>query len=807
MPTISALYELANVYFACRDSDTLLKTFSARAGAQLHARAVFVWLLNDSRDALTCRARWSEPGDRLAPVAGPVTGGILAEMLESTGARGLTAGEVDGGVWPHLDNAGRMKTALYAPIPGPFGAEGVVEVLNRTAGDFTSEDAGFLEEASRLTAQALAQWKTLDVERQSQFTTLERLTSLYDLSRIFNSTLELQELLPIVANKIRDILAAEGCNVWLVDPDEGDLYLAQKDGEDPTVEEGARASLEESLQGKVASEGIPRLVENPDGEVSLAARAKGCEEDFQLLSWMCAPLRKEEDVVGVVELINKRDGTPFDEDDLFFLSSVCEQAAVALHNANLLESERKVHILDALLKISKEITSTLDLDHVLTTVVHQAAEVVPFDRCIIGFFDRNRFVIGALSGEQEVPKTPEMDALRGILEWAAGQPEPVAVDQYEDGWHCQPEEARAQVTHILTAQEMNGFYALPLRDDQGTLGALALLSGDADFLTDTQRETLSILANQTSVAIRNAQLYQQVPLASFLQPLAEKKQKFMAAMSYSRWVEWAGKLGVAALLLIAIPLPMRISTNATVVPAERRVVSGEVGGVVRGVFVHEGDSVAQRRLLAQLDDSDDRLKLAQAETNLTLANRALADAEFRNDLTAAGKARLDSALYGAEAKLEQQRVDAAQLRAPISGVIVTSKVEEKTGTFLRPGAPFCELVETDKMAVEMGIPESDMDLLGTGRGVVLKLNSYPTTTFHGSIERLGAQAKSDSGDQYFLVRAVFSNSENLARDGMVGKAKIAASGGWFGSGWYPVGYLIFRSPFRWMWAKVWGWLP
>ena len=61
-------------------------------------------------------------------------------------------------------------------------------------------------------------------------------------------------------------------------------------------------------------------------------------------------------------------------------------------NANLLESERKVHQLDALLKISQEITSTLDLGRVLTTVVNQAGTAVPFDRCAIGFFDRGRFL-------------------------------------------------------------------------------------------------------------------------------------------------------------------------------------------------------------------------------------------------------------------------------------------------------------------------------------------------------------------------------------------------------------------------------
>ena len=50
---------------------------------------------------------------------------------------------------------------------------------------------------------------------------------------------------------------------------------------------------------------------------------------------------------------------------------------------------------------------------------------------------------------------------------------------------------------------------------------------------------------------------------------------------------------------------MRVGTSATVVPAERRIVSAVEAAVVERVFVHEGDAVASGQLLAQLDDGDD----------------------------------------------------------------------------------------------------------------------------------------------------------------------------------------------------------
>ena len=817
METSSALFELASVSLACRDQDTLLKTFAARVGATLGARAVFVWTNGSSSSSsqssngsqgLVCRMRWNEPGERLAPLGEAVSEGLLAEIYESAETRRLSGKEVAGDGFEHLDDPSRarVKSALFASLPGAQSAEGVVEVLNKRSGEFTDEDAHFLEEASRLAGTALTNLEAIESERHQQLATLERLTALYDLGRIFTSTLELGELLPIVTGKMRDILGAGACNLWLADAGSQELYLAQKIGEDPTLEDDARASLTEGLLAEVAQQANPKLVEDPASESGLAERLKAGGE-FEIQSWIAAPLRKSNEVLGVVELVNKTDGSSFNEDDLFFLETISEQAAVALHNANLLESERKVHALDALLKISQEITSTLDLDHVLTTVVHQAGSVIPFDRCVIGFFDRGRFVLGALSGETEVPKSREMSDLRSRLEWVARQEHAVSADLYEDGWHVNPQDARAQIVPFLEEHEENGFYALPLRDDQGTLGVMALLSSDADFLTENNRETVAILANQTTVAIRNAQLYQQVPLANLLQPFAQRKKKLLSAVPRGRWAEYAQRSCLVLLFLAVVPWPMRVGTDATVVPAERRLVSAIDGGVVKRVFVHEGDAVQAGQVLAQLDDGDDRVKLAQAEAALAQARRELADAEFRNDPSAAGQAKIRADLHEAEVQLEQQRVNEAQLRSPIAGIVITAKVEEKTGTLVKPGESFAEVVGQDRMAAEMSVPEEDLELVHQGNNVALKLNAFPTATFQGSVERISAQTRSSAGEQYFVVRAIFDNPGGLARDGMVGRARIHAGGGWFKSGWYPVGYTLLRSPFRWLWAKGWSWLP
>jgi RND family efflux transporter MFP subunit len=807
MKRLSALYELAISYHACRDVDTLLKTLATRLGRHLEARAVFVWLCSNGGPEMVCRGRWVETAERFEPTPEPVSEGLLAEMLEADGARRLSGEELDPDTLVHLAEIHRERvvTALYAPIPGYRGRAGVVEVLNTTRGEFTPDDAVFLEEAAQMTGQALDTLQAIEQDRLAGLATVERLTALYDIGRVFNSTLELTDLLPVMAEKILDLLGAQACNLWLVDPEREDLYFAQQVGEDPTTQEDDRSPLGEGLLGQAAQQGEARLVANVEEEPLLASRQQA-SADFRIETLMCAPLLKDDQVLGVVEVVNKLAGSPFDEDDLFLLKSVGEQAAIALNNANLLEAERKVHELDALLAISKEITSTLNLDRVLTTVVHQAATVVPFDHCTIALFDRGQLVLGAVSGEAEVPRTREMDQLREALEAVASQPEAVSANHHEEGWEVNPPDSHGELARFLEAQGCSGFYALPLRDEQGTVGVLALLNSEPDFLAENHLEVLSILASQTTVAIRNARLYQEVPLISVWKPLLEKKQKLLA-VPFGRWLEWGWKVGLVVVALVIVPWKLRIGASANVVPAGRRVVSAEVEGVIKRVPVREGDQVAGGAVLAELDDTDNRLRLGQAQTDFALAWRDLQDAGARGELGAAAQARLRMEIAQEEVSLFRQKVEQARLRSPVAGVIVTPKVEEKVGKLLTRGEQFCELVDPFQMAVEMNVPETEEALIRPPAPVALKLNSFPTHTFRGTVERVGAQTVSAAGEQFFVVRALFPNPDGAARTGMVGQAKITAAGGWFQSGWYPVGYVLFRSPARWVWTKVWSWLP
>src|SRR5258708_1464882 len=135
------------------------------------------------------------------------------------------------------------------------------------------------------------------------------------------------------------------------------------------------------------------------------------------MSLIVSPIMDQESLVGVIEATNKLDGTAFDDDDLFTLSRLAESAAIALHNASLLAAERKVEILETLVTVSHEITSTLNLERMLQTIVNAPQAVIPYERAAIALEQRGRFKLSAVTGLTQVnADAPEIAPLNSILQ-------------------------------------------------------------------------------------------------------------------------------------------------------------------------------------------------------------------------------------------------------------------------------------------------------------------------------------------------------------------------------------------------------
>jgi len=517
-----------------------------------------------------------------------------------------------------------------------------------------------------------------------------------------------------------------------------------------------------------------------------------------VFSIVAVPLLEHENLVGVVEAVNRLDGLPFDDDDQFLLTNICETASNALHNASLLQAERKVEILEALVRVSSEITSTLDLDRVLDAIVNGPATVIAYERAAIALDQRGRLRLKAVSGVAKInPEDADMARLQELLEWTSLSNEPILVTQHGDEVSEEREETRAKFESYFAKSGMRAFHALPLADDDGRVGVLSFESSDPDFLSTAHLEMIKVLAGQATVALRNASLYREVPFIDVLQPILAKKRKFMALEKRRRWALVAG-VGLGLLFLAAFPLPLRVDGPAVVAPAHSARVQPEVAGVVQTVRVREGDAVKQGAVLASLADWQYRAELAAAqakyETAVSQMNRALA----ANDGTEAGIQSVQADYWNTEVARAQERLQKTLLRSPIDGVVATPHIEDSVGRDLKPGDAFAEVVDTSRAVVDVSVDQQDVSLLRPGGKASVKLEGFPTRTFRGEVTVVSPKSQLQGEEQVFFARVSVPNDGGLIRAGMQGRSKIFAA-------WRPAGEVFFRRPGMWLWSKIWSW--
>src|SRR5947209_986852 len=302
-------------------------------------------------------------------------------------------------------------------------------------------DLDVLQELAEEGGVGLSSALDYEKERNTHLESISRLAQLYDLEKVFNSTLDLQTLLPVVASKFREVLEVQAVNVWMV-KDQDELILMSRAGVDCTVAEGSSTRKGEGLVADVSDTGEAKLIDNP-ADAYLVTRNAGID-DGQIFSAMASPMVVNDQQIGVVEAINKSDGTPFDDDDLFFLGSLGETAATAFQNASLLQAERKLEILKTLVKVSTEITSTLDLDRVLHAIVNTPSAVIGYDRAAIALEQRGRHQLKAVSGMDQVHTgDPEIEHLQELLEWTSVLDHPVLVTSTDGDIQTDREETRA----------------------------------------------------------------------------------------------------------------------------------------------------------------------------------------------------------------------------------------------------------------------------------------------------------------------------------------------------------------------------
>ena len=773
--------------------------WAAKWSAELtRADAALLWAPDTVNPLFLCIGAYGGGTEKLLRRSAPRDEGFLHDLLRDKQPRTLDRIDFAGSNDPLLKNLpADMDTGLAFPLAAEGFPVGVLFLLFRKRPDTVealTRVKGFVQHASPALARALrAERKTVGMLRA-----IERLTNLYDLSKSFGSTIDEGELTRLVAWKAVDMGTAEVCSLWLFDSRESEVVLAATAVNENYEVENAPDAVGASLVGDLlADQKIVRRNRIPETDPLSTESA-----NYPVRSVLALPLLEDNVPVGALVMANKRGRHPeFTPEDEELLQDLGRQAVRSLRNAREHEAEKKVEELDALLTVSREITATLDLDKVMTTIVNGTAPLIAYDRCAIAIMQRGKVRIGAVSGKAKLDrKDPRIQKLENLLQWIYFSGSDVAVTQEDDGRIVSERpETEEKFRAYFQESGFRSFYGLLLKDEEGKLGVLSFERKSPLFVIAGTRDLLGILINQATVAVRNAQLYQDVPLAGFWKPLLERRQRLLEIPKRRRLAWGIGALGLLLFLLV-VPWRTRIAGPARVLPGRRAAVTAAVDGVVSGVLKREGDPVRAGDVIATLSDEIYVAALQEARTGLAIAESEVARYREAGNAGAMFEAQSKRDELAAKIALEADRFGRTRIRAPVDGVIVTPRIEERVGQFFAKGTELCVVADVRNVTAEVAVDERDAALVHSGEPVAVKLNPYPTKLFHGTVSRVSSYVREEGKERFVIAEVRVDNPSGELKTGMLGKAKIS-------DGKRPILFAALRKPARWLWNGLWPVLP
>jgi membrane fusion protein (multidrug efflux system) len=206
---------------------------------------------------------------------------------------------------------------------------------------------------------------------------------------------------------------------------------------------------------------------------------------------------------------------------------------------------------------------------------------------------------------------------------------------------------------------------------------------------------------------------------------------------------------------------------------ESVMIRPEIPGRLAALHFREGQSVEVGALLISLDDAIARAELAQAQANLSLAEKSHQRAQMLFKRGASNAQALDEASAQQQAAraslaLAQARLDKTRIHAPHDGVLGLRHVSP--GDYLEAGQDIVNLEVLDPLKVDFRIPQKAVSQIRLRQTIEVSLDAYPGERFRGAIYAINPRL--DEAGRSQAVRAHIDNADGRLSPGQFVKVLV-----------------------------------
>jgi len=191
------------------------------------------------------------------------------------------------------------------------------------------------------------------------------ITEILHVSKLINSTIDLHNLLESIMQSAKLVLRTEGSSLMLIDESTQELYFNIVTGEKEKELKEVRIPIGKGIAGIVARDKKPEIVNDAQNDDRVYKEADQ-KAGFLTRNLLAAPLMVRDKIIGVLEVINTIGRDDFSKEELELFITFSEQAAIAIHNRELINSlkktnedlRKKLHELSSLHEVSKVLISS-----------------------------------------------------------------------------------------------------------------------------------------------------------------------------------------------------------------------------------------------------------------------------------------------------------------------------------------------------------------------------------------------------------------------------------------------------------------
>ena len=443
--------------------------------------------------------------------------------------------------------ARRMVTPIQALQEGAarIGAGALDQRIAVRTGD---ELESLADEFNRMAAELQESYAGLEhkVEARTRELTeaLEQQTATAEILRVISSSpTDIQPVLDTVAEKAARL--CEAVDGVILRAEDGVLRVAAHHGPvgAPTPDETRRGDPinRDWLAGRAVVDRRTIQVDDLMGSGGEFPLGRAYAERFGHRTTLATPLLREGTPLGAI-LVCRLEVRPFSDKQVKLLETFAAQAVIAIENVRLFtelqartrELARSVEELQALSAVGQAVSSTLDLETVLTTIVSRADQLSGTDGGAIYEYDEaaEELVLRATHRFDdelvELLRTMRLRVGEGAVGRAAATHQPVQIPELQQEGAYQ-----GRLRSILPRFGFRAVLAVPFLRENRILGGLVVARKTPGEFPAEAVDLLRTFATQSALAIQNARLFREIEeKGQELETASRHKSEFLANMSH-----------------------------------------------------------------------------------------------------------------------------------------------------------------------------------------------------------------------------------------------------------------------------------